>query len=774
MGDGRINVGLFIGNPENSFDNAVCEGVMRAAKEADVNLVIFPGRYLKGQYYERARTRCEYQNNTLFSYVNDQNIDLLVVLMGTIGTVLTDAEKKIFLDMYPNIPIYLIADEMEGYGNILFDNRSGLKEGIVDFIVNKKRKRIGMFSGPQTNEDAVVRLNVYKETLQEYGLPVEEDLVAYGDFSEFCEDKVKEFIQKNPAMDAIVFANDQMAIGGYRAMKELGIKIGDDIAVMGFDDAPIASKLEPNLTSVKADAVELGRQGLLEAIKFYHTKEIRTTYVKTGLVKRQSGGSSENIYLAELEKKKFGAVFESNKEEAAEILVKTVFGEAGEDQQQVAFLKQLSQCVCLFFDEIEQEETQNNASKIQRGMTELRRTRASNLVVMQNVYVLFDTLRLIIKNYVKDTEIQERVSDLLYQHLLFWDIIDLRFRRKMEDDLNEIMFMSNSLTRDMLIHGEENDMSYHSVTEKLEQLGFQSAYLYTFGNPYLNDDPTIWHDWKIPANAMLKSYFSEKGRIETVPKKNQKIKTLCIFHNEFMPSQRRHTLFLNPIFINNEQYGMLLCELEFYQLAYLPPILAQLSSAFKIIHMLKMQAGIQKQLEVSLKKIQVSNQILETISKSDELTGIYNRRGFFEQAIEKIRDGKNEGKTAILLFVDLDNLKIINDRLGHEEGDFALRSVADILKDSMRASDVVARIGGDEFVALAVIEKQATGESIKSRIKNLTVHFNEECKKPYYIGVSVGFAEFLCGKDVEIEPYLELADEKLYLDKQKKRTDIMK
>ena len=79
MENKRINVGLFVGKLDNPFDNAVCEGAMRGAKEADVNLMIFPGRYLKGQYYERERTRAEYQNNALFSYVDKKNIDVFVM-----------------------------------------------------------------------------------------------------------------------------------------------------------------------------------------------------------------------------------------------------------------------------------------------------------------------------------------------------------------------------------------------------------------------------------------------------------------------------------------------------------------------------------------------------------------------------------------------------------------------------------------------------------------------------------------------------------------------
>ena len=175
-----------------------------------------------------------------------------------------------------------------------------------------------------------------------------------------------------------------------------------------------------------------------------------------------------------------------------------------------------------------------------------------------------------------------------------------------------------------------------------------------------------------------------------------------------------------------------------------------------------------------MQKIKESNEILEAISKTDELTGVYNRRGFFEAVGDKVHDPKFKNKKAILIFADLDNLKIINDKMGHEEGDFAIRSTADILKDSLRASDVVARIGGDEFAALAIMDNSIKGEIIKDRIKELTQNFNATSSKDYYIGISVGYAEFSCDEAVEIEKYLDEADVNLYQDKKKKRVNIMK
>ena len=95
-----MNIGLFVSNLKDDFDTAIYRGVEQGAQEMEANLLVFPGRYLKGQYNDKERTKSEYQYNTVFAYADHKNIDVLLVLMGTIGTVLTEDEKKIFLDMY--------------------------------------------------------------------------------------------------------------------------------------------------------------------------------------------------------------------------------------------------------------------------------------------------------------------------------------------------------------------------------------------------------------------------------------------------------------------------------------------------------------------------------------------------------------------------------------------------------------------------------------------------------------------------------------------------
>ena len=115
-----------------------------------------------------------------------------------------------------------------------------------------------------------------------------------------------------------------------------------------------------------------------------------------------------------------------------------------------------------------------------------------------------------------------------------------------------------------------------------------------------------------------------------------------------------------------------------------------------------------------------TEKVIRNLSITDDLTNLFNRRGFFTLAEQQLQIASRTGREMVLLFVDLDKLKSINDALGHAEGDQALRETATILKNSFRESDIIARIGGDEFVVLAaetpehhadILKKTFTGKN---------------------------------------------------------------
>ncbi|MBB6341094.1 diguanylate cyclase (GGDEF)-like protein [Pseudomonas fluvialis] len=156
------------------------------------------------------------------------------------------------------------------------------------------------------------------------------------------------------------------------------------------------------------------------------------------------------------------------------------------------------------------------------------------------------------------------------------------------------------------------------------------------------------------------------------------------------------------------------------------------------------------------------------LSLTDELTGLHNRRSFFLLAEQMLRNSRRNGLPCLLFFVDLDGLKKINDAHGHEAGDLAIMACAQVLKAAFRENDVVARIGGDEFVALAVDICEPT-ELISERIRTLVDEFNNSDHCRYPIGLSIGA---ICCSPQELKPLAELlanADALMYADKQQRK-----
>lgn len=773
MSRSRLNVGLFVSNIDNDFDSAIVQGALDGAKEVDANLIIFPGRYLKGNYHDKERTRCEYQYNTLFSYVNKKNIDVLLISLGSIGTTLSDREKKVFLDMYHDIPIMLLACEYDNYSSINFDNESGLRDGITELIVEKGCKHICMVSGPLTNDDAIIRLNVYKDTLTKHNIPFTEDNIVYGNFSEYSQEVVEELLNKNPEVDAIVFANDSMAIGGYEVFKKHNINVGEDIMVMGFDDSPIAAGIMPSLSSVRASSMELGRVGVIEGVKLSENSDIRNVKINTEFVSRTSTGNKENDVSKSLIEAKIDQYFHTDAKKAATLIVNSVFSNNEADKSYVEFKNRIIDFTEGTINQIVSVDgSHSSVENVSFLLEQALDSDYGRKVDIKYIFTLFETLKTLSNQYSPEKNML--AGHLVYSYLT--TIITFQINKNLVEEKfrDDLLWMGNSIARDMLYHGEESDESFATVCDKLKRLGIKSSYLYALPKPFINDNPDIWHDWQIPQDTLLKSYYDEGSDIVVVPEDKQRMDALQIYDNKYMRHDKRYDLLISNIFINEEQLGMLVSEVNFEQIKYMRSLIVELSSAFKIIYMLKTQAGIQKQLENSLKKIKESNKMLENMSKQDELTGVYNRRGFFDTANARIKHAKNKDKKAILIFADMDNLKLVNDQYGHDDGDFALRGIAEILTDSMRASDIVARIGGDEFAAVAITERTMDPSVICNRIKEICERFNADSGKPYYVGVSVGYAEFDCGSNVEIETYLDMADERLYENKKNKRKNIEK
>lgn len=172
----------------------------------------------------------------------------------------------------------------------------------------------------------------------------------------------------------------------------------------------------------------------------------------------------------------------------------------------------------------------------------------------------------------------------------------------------------------------------------------------------------------------------------------------------------------------------------------------------------------------SMKETARAEEQLRQLSLTDDLTGLYNRRGFLALAEQQTRLAGRDKKPMSVISADLDGLKRINDSFGHKEGDAAIDETAQILKESFRNADLVARMGGDEFaVLLTGGEAEFDYEKLDERLQAVVGKHNKKEGRRYRISVSAGFAHFDAGEAHAFEEWLHRADTMMYERKRQKR-----
>lgn len=159
---------------------------------------------------------------------------------------------------------------------------------------------------------------------------------------------------------------------------------------------------------------------------------------------------------------------------------------------------------------------------------------------------------------------------------------------------------------------------------------------------------------------------------------------------------------------------------------------------------------------------------LRKLSLTDELTGLYNRRGFMTLAAQQLKIANRMKRELLLISSDLDDLKVINDTMGHQEGDESLLAVATILMDTFRSSDIIARIGGDEFVVLQMKNPEDSLSISTERLQENIAEHNTKLQKPYKLSLSLGTVTYDPAQPQSLEQLLAEADEKMYEQKKSK------
>ncbi len=767
----KYTIGILIGNICASHSDDLLNGLVHKAKEEDVQTVVFMGAHANcfdELYYYRGGNKEQkylFQYNTVFDYANLGKLDLLVVVYSTFYLYMKENKEEFFGRFrWLSIPIIIVGDEYRGLPSVITDNGDGIRKCMQHLFDEHGCRKIVYLGGPKyNNRDAEERYQAYLQMMAERGYEVTESMVEFGDYSANSAPLFGKLLDNNPGVDGVVCANDTMALSGYEECRKRNLIPGVDIAITGFDDVPEARFATPPLTTIEQNSYDLGFVAMEKAVEALREGKMESAKVPVYFKHRASCGSEKEIgsglagmieHLSpQMQRKEIAKDCTKNILEKA-FLYKLMIMEdkatfdmvyrlcyhivdvyLDDEDDRIYDMEFIKECVNSLVD--------SRKLSVNSLMTELTR-QISNVMFMgrdeERIGVLSDLL-LHIMDYVQNKT-----------------LIDTNYRY---DNLQRNIWTTPFITRDMIANIDDQEQLYESLMERLCFMKIKSAYLFLLKENKINR--TI-QDWSCPAELQLVAKI-EDGVIT----ENVKGEWLDVRHGltDIFTFTSNSNMAVYSLFAGKRMYGMLASEMTEDNITSMYSVALHIGSAFQFIDLMRKQRKVQAELELAMNALKSKNDLLNMISEKDELTGLYNRRGFWEKAMVLAESAKEH--YILCIYADLDHLKQINDEFGHKEGDFAICQTAKYLQDCLRATDVIGRIGGDEFAAVAIVHDSEMGAEISKRIKARSMEFNDESEKPYYVEVSIGYAVFQYAESLELTQMLNEADLMLYENKKARR-----
>lgn len=261
----RQRYAVLVDSLDDEHELSVVQGTLSAARELDVRLVVIPGGAV-GAPDPRLSA-----NNFAFDLVTPESARGVLVLSSALGNEIGPVKLAEWLARFDKVPVCCMGVPIEGYLSVRVDNVAGIRDVVGHLIEVHGKRNIGFVRGPQHSEEAEVRLSAYRDALAQHGITPDPRWIAEGDYNRPSGvQAVRTILDQRrvrvQALDALVCANDYMALGALDELGRRGINVPEQIALSGFDDVPSASESRPTLTTVRQPSTELGREGLKQLV----------------------------------------------------------------------------------------------------------------------------------------------------------------------------------------------------------------------------------------------------------------------------------------------------------------------------------------------------------------------------------------------------------------------------------------------------------------------------------------------------------------------------
>ncbi len=753
----RITLGLLIDQTDSGYARLLIEGASVWAEEHDANLIVFSGKSLLSPHGH------EYQNNVIFDYIKPSAIDALIVATGTQCNFQSVEQFRAYTQRFGKIPMISIAIKIEGVPSILVDNRAGILEAMQHLATAHGFTRIAFLRGPDDNEEAAVRYLAYREAVRTLGLDDDPELTITCDFSSRgARLAMTDYLEKygKPDFQAIVTANDELAISTMHVLTERGHAIPRDVALIGFDNISISQFIVPPITTVGQPLFEQARTAADFAARLVQCEPVpQTILLPTRLVLRTSCGCLPRA-VADLDGLAPLPMLLANKtalpdkkaiiercfirltekeftlpDKALHDLLEALIELIGTTDGFIGFLHG---ALC---DEILRKV---DISAWQTLLTVLNEELAGTAGSVEELAALsfsFQKARTLLVEMIRVEQGKGRTD--LQGHLA-----------------------SLRLIMERLISVSSIDNLMTDLTDDLERLDIKTCFIAGYS-------PEIEHrrneEWRVPTNAEVMLSYVDGKRIALAERDRVFSPANGMVPPGLLPTNRRYTLVATSLYFRDDQIGYIVFEPGSRDNSIYETFCVQLSNILKGSLLFIGRQKAEERLRQVLVELEEYNQKLSGLSQTDELTGLLNRRGFLSMGRQNLTLARRTGRRGNVFFADLDELKKINDAWGHQEGDAAIRTAAEVLKKTFRAMDVIARLGGDEFAILTIDTVPAFVENLRQRLQACISTFNADSGKPYQLSMSIGAVPFERESTVSLEELLDRADDVLYEEKKRKK-----
>lgn len=768
----HYTVAIMTGDTQSDYSEELMRGFYTSAREEGVNVVLLMGpqipTYCTDIVTSSITGNYRYQFNSIYQYAHFIKPDVAIITYGSLSAFYSEQSKESFFAQFSDIPYIVIEDKSldDDVPYLSTDNYSGMKECVEHLIVDHGYRNIVFLAGPKDNFDAQERLCAYCDTMKQHGIEVTDTMIAYGDYTEHVDGQVQYLLDHNPGVEAIVSANDGMAKSCYRVCTARNMIVGKDIAVTGFDDISSAASMNPPLTSVSQNSFQTSYIALKEAVAMCRGEKPVSRNMPTMLKKRCSCGCSPvkiltTRYIPEDEMEEFI-------EKAVEEISAYLFSSVSYEKDR----KYLTDAMADYFFYIYHTVLMVSGEKfnMEKLLGFLKKLERFPYISSSLFLDHYTQLLQILLAHAQSVESQRTIASVISSTQQFIHSLDIE---RLENEIyisNRKSWFVPTFTRDLASEAylrKPENIFFH-VMEELKKMAVRSAYFFLFDKPVIHvpNEPLCF-----PEEAGLVAYFNA----EHMRFYHRAEKPIITYKNGFMPFiDGADPKVLTPVILFSErkQYGMMICEVDHADIAFLQICSVQLGTLLHFIELNQLEQQAQEQLQDSLRVIREQNSILSFISEYDELTKLLNRRGFIEKALNSYE--KNVGKQGYLIFGDLDHLKEINDVYGHAEGDFAIKNVAERFCTILPENAISGRIGGDEFVSFVLTDQKGFKEQVEKEFADYSVRYNARSEKPYYIELSIGIHGFICDAEVDFDEMIRKSDELLYEAKARRRLSIKK